>query len=196
MHTIRSTSDLLLALKAGSLKEHLHGNLELKEDWQQNHGQKISALANKLNNLVSFLVVGINDQGQLAGKTEKWAKQTEEAISQHINQNLDPVQSCAAIDCFDTGQGWIIVVTIKNVGEVTYWGSSAYVAAGTTLKQMEAEAILQLRLQLPGLTDFSNQTIKSAYDPALIVEFADNVKSAGHLLEIEWRGSREYSVLS
>lgn len=195
MHQLKSPSDILLLLKAGSLKEHLHTNLELKEDWQQNHGQKISALANKIKNFVSFLAVGITDQGALVGKDEKWVKQTEEIISQHTNLNLDPVQSCSGIECHDTGSGWIIIVTIKNVGEVVYWGSAAYVASGTTIKQMEAEAILQLRMQLPGLTDFSNQSIRSSYDAKLVVEFAENVKAAGHLLEIEWRGSREYSVL-
>lgn len=196
MHTIKNTPDILLALKAGTLKEHLHSNLELKEDWQQNHGQKISALANKIHNLVSFVVVGISDQGVIVGRPEKWAKSTEEVISQHINQNLDPVQCCHGIECHDTGLGWVIIVAIKNVGEVVYWGSSAYVASGTTLKQMEAEAILQLRLQLPGLTDFSNQSTKSPYDPQLVLEFTEDVKTAGHLLEIEWRGSREYSVLT
>lgn len=192
---LKTTEDVLQAIRANNLREHLHTNLEVKEDWQGKHGEKLSALANKLNQLVCFLVVGVTDAGKLVGCDEKWARKTEEVVSQHVNANLDPVQSCASIECKELGGVWVIIITVRNVGEVTYWDGAPYSASGTTLAKMEPEEILKLRLQLPGLFDFSNQHIKTQYIPSLVTDFAAKVKEAGHPLEIEFKGTKEISVL-
>jgi len=192
---LKNSDEVIEALKCAKLREHLHTNLEVKEDWQLRHGEKLSALANKLSHLVYFLVIGVTDEGRAAGHDEKWARKTEEVISQHINVNLDPTQSCALIECKEVAGVWTIVITVKNVGEVTYWDGIAFSASGTTLARMEPEEVLKLRLQLPGLFDFSNQHIKSQYAPELVADFASRVKEAGHPLEIEIKGSKENSVL-
>lgn len=197
LHTnpLRSTDDVIAAVQNGKLVEHLHQNLELKEDWTSKYGEKLSALSNKLTQIVAFLVVGVNNRGELSLKTEKWARQTEEIISQHINSYLDPIQSCYGITCVPVGGSWILVITVKNVGEVTYWEGAAYAASGTTAQKMEPEQILKLRLQLPGLLDYSKQHIKSAYQPLLVSDFTSRVKAAGHPLEVELKGTKEHSVL-
>src|SRR5881394_350974 len=119
---LKTVDDVVSELDNARTGEHLHINLELKETWHQDHGDKISALANKINQPTTFLVVGVGDDGTIRGRDEKWAKKTEEVISQHVNQRLDPVQACKAISCKKTFGGWVVVVTIQNAGEVTYWG--------------------------------------------------------------------------
>ena len=140
---IRNLDDVISAIQAGKLMEHLHLNLELKEDWALRQGDKISALAKKLDQIVCFMVLGVDDHGHLVSRTEKWARQTEQILSQHINGNLDPVQACSGISCREIGGSC----------EVTYWAEEAYQASGTTVEVMKPEQILKLRIQLPGLTD-------------------------------------------
>jgi len=185
---LKNTDDVISSIEAGTISEHLHQNLELKEQWDQKHGNKLSALANKLDQISCLLVVGVSDTGKVVGKDEKWAKQTEENISQHINKLLDPIQACKKIECRDTGRGWIVVITIQNSGEVTYWGDHSYVAAGTTTKQMTPEEVLQLRIQLPGLTDYSKQYHKSTYNKSIIQRFSSEVAKKSTLLEKSGEG--------
>jgi predicted HTH transcriptional regulator len=167
-------------IRAGKLQEHLHASLELKEDWAQKYGEKLSSLANKPNQSLGWLVVGISDDGKLAGKSAKWAKRTEEIISQHINANLDPIQACTGIECREIDGSWIIAIGIRNPGEVVYWANHAFSASGTTIKEMAPDEILKLRIQLPGLTDFSSQSVESEYNPELTKLFAERVADRGH----------------
>jgi predicted HTH transcriptional regulator len=173
------------AIEIGRSKEHLHLNLELKETWKQEHGYDVSALANKIDQPTSFLVVGITDDGNPMGRDENWAKKTEEVISQHVNQYLDPRQTCKAISCRQTNQGLIVVITIQNAGEVAYWSEHAYSAPGTTTQRMEPGEILKLRIQLPGLIDYSKQSHRSAYNEGLIRRFTSDVIARQHPTEIE-----------
>jgi hypothetical protein len=48
---------------------------------------------------------------------------------------------------------------------------------------MAAEDVLRLRIQLPGLVDYSKQLQRSSYDPALVSCFAEGVNTKGHLVE-------------
>jgi predicted HTH transcriptional regulator len=180
---LRTADDVIAALQAGQLQEHLHLNLELKEDWAQRHGDKISALANKLDQIVSFMVLGVDDSGRLVGQTEKWARQSEQIVSQHMNANLDPVQACAAISCREVSGSWVIILTLRNPGEVTYWADEAFQASGTTVESMKPDQILKLRIQLPGLTDYTKQHYKCQYDQELIKRFKEQVASRRHPLE-------------
>ena len=181
---LSTVEDVLAAIRQNKIKEHMHQNVELKESWSQKFGEKLSALANKSNQEICWLIVGIDDSGNIVGKVEKWAIQNEEIISQHINNKLDPIQTCISIYTKKIINDWIIIVCIKNPGDVVYWGSIAYAASGTTIKIMEPDEILELRLKLPGLTDFTRQKMKSKYDAELVGIFAAHVKQAGHPLEI------------
>ncbi len=192
---IKNIDDVLIAIRNGSIKEHLHNNIELKEDWAQKHGVKISALANKLDQIFNFLVIGVDDLGSLANRDEKWVKRTEEIVSQHINQNLDPVQACKNIAARDIDGQWVLIVTIENPGEVTYWGNHAYQAAGTTVAEMEPDEVLKLRIQLPGLIDYSNQFHRSSYDENLVEKFIAEIDAKGHPLEVRDQRSPHVSAL-
>src|SRR5437879_12309719 len=102
---LKTSDDVVAAIETGNSREYLHLNLELKEKWAQDHGDKISALANKVDQTTTFLVVGVSDDGTLTRRDETWAKQTEAVLSQHVNHNLDPRQSCKAITCTETKAG-------------------------------------------------------------------------------------------
>lgn len=180
---LRSADEVVQAAMTGKLVEHAHSNIELKEDWSQKHGTKISALANKLDQLSSFLVIGVKDTGELALRNEAWAKKTEEVISQHINQYLEPIQACTELKSFKAGPSWLIIVSIRNPGDVTLWDYKAYAAAGTTVRELAPDETLKLRIQLPGLTDFTKQYFKCPYDLALIADFSRVIRLSGHQLE-------------
>jgi predicted HTH transcriptional regulator len=193
---LKKPPDVTKALEDGCLLEHLHTNLELKEEWAARNGEKLSALANKLDQISTFLAVGVSDTGKATGKSAKWAKKTEEVISQQINQHLDPSHACVSISCHEVQNSWIVVVAIRNPGDVTYWDGKAYKAAGTTIDEMKPHEILELRIQLPGLTDFSKQYFKSSYELVLVSDFAERVRRGNHPLEIPHRGeSEELAVL-
>lgn len=180
---LKTVDDLVASIEAGNSREYLHLNLELKEKWSQEHGHNISALANKLDQTTTFLVVGVSDDGTVTQKDANWAKKTEEVLSHQVNQNLDPRQSCKAISCKKTKNGWLVIVTIQNAGEVTYWGDYAYCASGTTTKRMEPDEILKLRIQLPGLIDYSRQYHKSSYNEDLVRRFAGEIARRAHPMD-------------
>jgi len=163
--------DIVQLVKQNKIHEHLHDNIELKADWSQKYGEKLSALGNKAHGKACYAIIGISDNGALLSKSEKWAKQTEEIISQHINSNLDPIHSCKYSKCVEIDGSWIIVVAIENIGEVVYWSKDAYISSGTTIKVMSPEEILKLRIKLPGLTDFSRQIVMDEYSESLLFDF-------------------------
>ncbi|HEY5704911.1 MAG TPA: hypothetical protein VIS96_04990, partial [Terrimicrobiaceae bacterium] len=112
---------------------------------------KLSALANKLDQPISFLVIGLNDDGSSAHKDASWAKQCEEVVSQHVNSYLDLIQARGEISCVEVSAFFVVMITVQNPGEVTSWDSKAHIAAGTTMDEMAREDVLRLRIQLPGL---------------------------------------------
>ncbi len=57
---IASIDDLLNCMENEHLKEHTSHNVELKTDWTQKYGHKISALANKTEYEKTWLVIGVN----------------------------------------------------------------------------------------------------------------------------------------
>jgi len=172
---ITSLDRLLTEIKNKKLLEHKSSNVELKSGWDKKYGKKISALGNKLDNGFSWLVIGINNDGTLANKDEKWVIQTEEIISQQINEYLDPVQACIEMRCYEINKKWIIVIKIENPGTVVYWNRTAYKKSGTTVTDMKPEEIMQLTVTLPGLTDYSKQNWDGKIDKELSNKFVRNL---------------------
>lgn len=156
---INNQEELLKKISAGKLLEHRAQNIELKQNWEQGNGKKISAFANKVIKGSAWIVVGVKDDGLLYGHSEGWAKKTEEKISHHINQYLDPQTTCTSLSCHPFGEEWIILIEFENPGAVVYWNNNAYKAAGTTIEIMTPKEAMELTIKLPGLSDFSAQHI-------------------------------------
>lgn len=172
---LKNTDELIQAAAAGTLLEHRHENLELKESWDFDDGQDISALANKRLESPCFFVIGVADDGSLCRRPEAWARKVEQTISQHLNSTLNPSQACDLVSCQEIDGSWLVIVTISNPGAVVYWGENAYKAAGTTSSKMRPEEILELTVTLPGLTDRSVQPWTGDTNPHLINVFCDLV---------------------
>jgi predicted HTH transcriptional regulator len=96
---IENLTDLINEVRSGEAQEHKHENIELKESWDKKHGKDLSALGNKLGKPCCWLIIGVKDNGDLSGATEKRVRQTEQILSQQINECLDPVQACKKISC-------------------------------------------------------------------------------------------------
>lgn len=169
---MRTIDDVVELVTSAQIREHRHEGFELKKSWEEKHGEKISAFANKLAAEQVWLVIGVSDDGSLAGHPESWAKKTELDVSQHINNKLDPVQTCRNVFCRAVGVSWIVVIEIKNPGDVVYWGTKAFKAAGTSIAEMAPDEIMEQRFRLPGLTDYTRQPIEALYNSALVAEFA------------------------
>lgn len=172
---ITSVADILAELQNGTLLEHRHSNLELKESWREDHGPKLSALANRIEQGTGWLVIGVSDKGQVVGRDEKWARTIEEVVSQHINRNLDPVQACTTVECVDSGSAWVLAVCVSNPGAVVYWDSVAFKRAGTTLEEMKPHEVLELTIKLPGVTDYSRQPWTGPVSDAMVAGYAASV---------------------
>ena len=71
---INNQEELLKTISTGKLLEHRAQNIELKQNWDQSNGKKISAFANKVLEGPAWLVVGVKDDGGLFGHSEGWAK--------------------------------------------------------------------------------------------------------------------------
>jgi len=154
---IKSIDELLEVIKQGGIEEYKHINVELKREWKKDFGVELSALGNKLNNDVSWLVIGVKDNGQLFNYSEERIKAEEEKISQQLNEYLDPVQACIGLFCHEINGSWLIIIQIKNPGAVVKWNQIAYKATGTTSKPMDPVEEMELTMKLPGLTDYSAQ---------------------------------------
>lgn len=172
---INNIEELLLAIKNETIQEHKNQNVELKSSWSKDHGKKISAFANKTNLEVSWFIVGIEDNGILSGNSEKWAKQYEEIISQQLNIYLDPVQASLGIACYEVNSAWFIVIQLKNPGTVVKWNGVAWIATGTTVRDMTAVEVMEMTMKLPGLTDYSAQLWSGEIDAEICRNFVERL---------------------
>ena len=163
------------AIANGNLREFDFTNVECKRNWKQDSGKSISALANRSPDRQAFLVVGVEDTGTLAGHPESWLKSTEEAVSQHLNQYLDPVQTCEAIECLRSIEGSYIVILIRNPGAVVKWDMKAYKGAGTTIATMSPQEEMEMTFSLPGTTDYTNKPWSGDFDVALARSFLETL---------------------
>jgi len=154
---VKTIEELVRTLQQGELLEHRRANVELKRNWDQDCGRKLSALANKTHETVSWLVVGVEDGGTLSGHDEDRSISIEKKISQHINQYLDPFQACKGIHSHCVKGSWIVAIELTNPGIVVRWNGKAYKAAGTTIQEMTPQEVMELTKRLPGLQDLSAQ---------------------------------------
>lgn len=172
---INNLSELVSELASRKLVEHRHSNVELKQSWAQDVGKKISSNANKIHLPVAWVVIGVSDAGQLVGRDQAWAKKAEDEISGHLNQYLDPFQTCQSVESHEVGGSWIVVVKVSNPGAVVYWNNTAYKSGGTTISPMEPHETMELTVSLPGLNDYSAQKCDGGGDGGLIRRFATRV---------------------
>jgi predicted HTH transcriptional regulator len=163
-------SDLIDALYEEKTKEFNYENIEFKRAWDQEYGKKISAIGNR--NFISeyFIVIGVEDDGSLSGHDEIWAKNTEEKISNHLNQYLSPSLACLSILTENVRNNYIIIIRCKNPGSIIKWNSKAYRASGTTLIVLEPHEELEISMKLPGLDDYSSMPHVATLDNELILE--------------------------
>jgi predicted HTH transcriptional regulator len=164
--------DIISKINSKTLLEHCFDNLELKSNWNRDCGKKISALGNKNMEGPSWLCIGINDSGDIGNNSESWVKDTEEIISQHINQFLDPCQACKTISCHELDNKYFIIIHFENPGAVVYWDKKAYKTSGTTILEMQPEEIMGLTIKLPGLTDYTSQEYTGRVQNDLIEKYA------------------------
>lgn len=175
---VANEADLVELIRQRLATEHRQPNLELKRSWDGKYGEKLSSLANRITPSDRWLVVGVEDNGTLAGHPEGWAEKTEKIISQHINDKLSPILACKAVRAISVDGNWIIIITMINPGDVVYWGDHAYTASGTTARVLEPPEVMELRLRLPGLTDYTRLVHGSTvYAPDLVERFAAKVRS-------------------
>jgi predicted HTH transcriptional regulator len=177
---IKTVEEIIEKITSGTLQEYRSENLELKETWSHDVGKKISAFANSIFEGPIWLCVGIDDGGNICRNDETWAKRTEETISQHLNQYLDPQITCSKITCHSINNQWFVVIPYENPGAVVYWNKKAYKSAGTTILEMTPVDIMQLTVKLPGLADYTAQRRISVVDDSLVNIFAECVSRMNH----------------
>lgn len=152
-------------------------NIELKSSWDQKNGKKISGLANRINSYPSFLVIGIDDNGNYLDKDANWAKTTEESISNHFNQYLDPLQTSKKISCFEYELGkFIIIIEFISPNAVVFWNQKPYKMSGTTCEEMSPEEVMELSIKFPSRYDFTGQAIEHKYDDNLVKIFIKRIE--------------------
>ncbi|WP_444909298.1 RNA-binding domain-containing protein [Microbulbifer sp. TRSA005] len=160
-------------LRDESLTEHEFENVELKRDWRNTHGEKISMLCNGNPEHNCFLLIGVEDDGSLSGHNQKWLSKNLEIISQHLNKYLDPSISLIEITTEDINGSKVVICQVKNPGIIVKWDRTAYRGKGTTKVRMSQEEIMELNLSLPGLTDISKKKASFTPNEALVKDFCN-----------------------
>jgi len=168
---INDISEVKILLQEERLTEHGYENVELKRDWDKKHGDKVSMLCNGQPEEECFLIIGVEDNGLLAGKNEGWLTSTLETVSQHFNQYLDPSIALLDITTEDVLGSKVIICIIKNPGVVVKWQNNAFSGNGTTKKKLAPEEILELSLSLPGLVDITKKSASYIPNQLLIEKF-------------------------
>lgn len=182
---IKIKEDIISRINEGTLVEYRYDNLELRSSWDQDCGKKMSALSNKNLKGARWLCVGVNDHGRILEGDESWAKKTEEIISQHINQYLDPQQSCQSITCHQLNDKWFIIIQLTNPGDVVNWNGKAYRTSGTTISEMNPKERMGLTFNLPGLSDYTAQCFNGTFHNGLVEQYILNVSKKRKASAIE-----------
>lgn len=153
-------------------------NIELKSSWKQEDGKKISGIANRGNNDSSFLIIGINDHGNVLNNDKTWATQTEEILSNHFNQYLDPVQTCKNIFCEEYQPGnYVIIVEFHSPNMLVLWNKKPYKMSGTTCLEMSPEEAMEYTLKYPSKNDFTSQDNEAILNKELITKYFERIIS-------------------
>ena len=124
------------AMLAGTLLEVTQERLELKSSWHQEHGKDISAIANHESFEGGWLIIGVNDDGNLLAKNDNWLKETEQQVSSHIQRYLVPTWSAKNVVGRKYQNGCCIIVEIINSGDVTDWNGKSYNLTGTVSQEI------------------------------------------------------------
>jgi len=162
--------ELLKEIEKGTPEVALPG-VEFKESWDQKYGEDISAIANDLNLVRGWLVIGVKDKGGLAGRDLNWVKKVELDVSNQIRANLSPNWAVKGIIGKSLATGSCLLVEIENPGDIVRWRDKAYKLVGTTSSEMHPAELLSLSIKLPG-ADISKGKYEGKYDPVLVAEFA------------------------
>jgi predicted HTH transcriptional regulator len=170
---IEAISKIKIKLQERMLTEHACENVELKRDWSKEHGEKISMLCNGQPENDCFLVVGVEDDGTLAGHDDSWLSSKLEVLSQHCNQYLDPSITLLDITTEDVDGSKVIICKVKSPGVVVKWRGNAFSGNGTTKKKLDQQEILELNLSLPGITDLSKKIVDYSPLESLVKAFSD-----------------------
>lgn len=174
---VLSLPELLSKIEQSSITEVLNQGIELKSSWQQEFGKDICALANTEDQRTGFLIVGVNDKGIPLGYDESWLTKTEQQVTNHILHYLSTTWT-AKVTGHKTSKGHILIIEVKNPGDVVEWNSRAYKLIGTSSREMTPDEALTLSLRLPG-QDFSKQPWTGDVAGALVLEFAEKIKNRG-----------------
>lgn len=182
---IANISELKIQLLKNNVTESKYENVELKRNWGQKYGEKISMLCNGQTKIECYLVIGVEDDGQLAGHDESWLSSNQEIISQHTNTFLDPFITLEDITTEDVNGSKIIILRVRNPGAVVKWKGDAWNGKGTTKRKMLPEEILELSLNLPGLYDLTKKKLSFLPSDDCIKEFCSmgNIKYDENVLD-------------
>lgn len=164
--------------------EVYHSGVEFKRKWQQDCGQDISAIANDENIQTGWLVVGVEDNGALSGHDENWLKKTEQDVSNHIRQYLEPSWAVTRVVGEHIKNAYCLFIEIQNPQDIVSWNGVAYKLIGTTSSKMKEDELLALSIKLPG-ADFSKNKYEGSYNPSLITAFAQKVSSESTDFDID-----------
>ena len=146
---------------------------EFKEKWHQNCGKSLSAIGNKNG---GWLIIGIDDKGQLLGKSSGWIKKQEELIDGHISQYLEPYSTVSSVSVETINNKSFILIEIINPKAVVSWNKKFYKRVGTRTDEMTPGEKQELEQERPGL-DFSSSNYKGEVNSSLILDFAKFLKN-------------------
>ena len=166
---IKDIENIIIKIKNKKILEFLNDNIELKSSWNEEHGKKISGLANKTIDSPRFLIIGLDDNGNYSKENSKWIKSALHEIENHVKQHLYPIQACKNILPIEIEKDkYILVMEIINPGIVVYWKSKAYYMNATSVSELEISDIHALNLKLPGIIDYSKQVYTGSINEELI----------------------------
>lgn len=176
---ILTASELSSRIATGEVREFSQSNVELKRKWDSDFGRKISGLANRSQSSRAWLVIGVNDDGTLAGFDENWADQTNKTISEHLNKYLDPASACEKLYSESINGKWVVILEIVNPGAVVRWDGRAWKMPGTSASEMSPAEVTELTVALPGLSDFTAQAWSGQVNLDLVETYARMLIESG-----------------
>lgn len=164
MHT---KDQIIKRLSEGSLKENEY--IELKEQWAQENGKVFSAIGNA--NKKGWVLVGVNDKGEILQNSDKDLNRQKSHIENHIDQYLDPSATVQSISIESIEQKKFLLIEVINPNSVVSWNDKFYKKIGATSTEMSPSEKQQLELDRPGF-DYSGMEYKGIIDSSLVLDFA------------------------
>ena len=105
------------AIREGKIEPQLNG-VEFKSAWHQSHGKDISAIANNNSLLKGWLVIGVNNDGQVMERTINWLKVNEQKLTNHLRSYLEPICAVKNIFSDEIKNEQCLFVEIQNPQDV------------------------------------------------------------------------------